>query len=125
MSEIVTTVISSMLLILGLSYFFQSGQWVRLAKDAIDNPYRYFPMVLFILILGLTVIGTHNRWVFGWPVVITLMGWIMTVKGIVFLVFPQVMKRFAGWSEELMGAYIRISGTIMALIGGVLVYRLL
>lgn len=123
MSEIVSAVISWMLLGLGLSYVFQAAQWTRLAKEAMDNPYRYFPLILFIFVVGLTVVKTHNIWTFGWPVVITLLGWSMAIKGFAFLIFPQAMKKFAGWSEKFMQGYIRVSGIILALIGAILVYQ--
>ena len=123
MSEIVSAVISWMLLGLGLSYVFQAAQWTRLAKEAMDSPYRYFPLILFIFVVGLTVVKTHNIWTFGWPVVITLLGWIMAIKGFAFLIFPQAMKKFAGRSEEFMQGYIRVSGIILALIGAILVYQ--
>lgn len=121
MGEPVTTVISWMILVLGLSYFFQPGQWALLAKDATDSPHRFFPMILFVLVLGLTVIRTHNLWVLGWPVVITVMGWLMTIKGVVYLVFPGLTKIFASWSDHFLRVYIRSAGVLFIILGGLLV----
>ena len=125
MSEIVSTILSLMILILGFSYMLQPGPWARLAKDAIESPGRYIPMVLFLLTMGLVIVMTHNIWVLDWPVVITFVGWSMTIKGIVYLIFPQTMKRFANWEEEDMRGCIRKSGIVITILGAVLVYQLI
>jgi uncharacterized protein YjeT (DUF2065 family) len=125
MSEIVSTIVSLMLLILGLSYLFQSEKWARLAKDALDHPHRYFPMALCILVMGLIIVMTHNIWTLSWPVAVTLFGWIMTIKGIFYLLFPQFTKIFESWSENAMRIYIRSAGIIVTILGAILVYQLI
>ena len=123
MSDLVSFVISSMLFVLGISYSIQPGAWARLARDAMENPFRYFTLILLILVLGLTVIATHNIWVADWPVVVTLIGWIMTVKAILFLVVPGFVKPFSGWSDSFMRTYTRVGGIVMMIITAPLVYR--
>jgi hypothetical protein len=41
---------------------------------------------------GLSLVLTHNVWVAGWPVIITLFGWAALIKGIMFLVSPAMMR---------------------------------
>ena len=124
MQEVVATVIAWLLLLLGLSYVAQAGHWAELARDALRYPHHYFPMVLMILVLGLTVVTLHNVWVADWPLVITVVGWIMVLKSMIYLLLPQVMTVFASWSEASLSLWIRIGGLLLTALGAVLVYRI-
>ncbi len=40
------------------------------------------------LLMGLVILQFHNKWEAGWPVIITLMGWIILIKGLILVLFP-------------------------------------
>mgnify|MGYP001828172259 FL=1 len=58
-----------------------------------------------------------------WPVVVTLLGWILAVKSALFLLFPQVMGIFSGWTDRFMTTWIRAGGLLLVMLGAILVYR--
>jgi hypothetical protein len=120
--EVVATIIAWLLLLLGISYMAQATHWAELAKDALRYPHQYFPLVLMILVLGLTVVVLHNVWVADWPVVITVVGWIMVLKSMAYLLLPQIMTVFGSWSQASLALWIRIAGLMLAALGGLLVY---
>ncbi len=122
MQEVVATIIAWLALLMGLSYIVQATQWAELAKDALRYPHQYFPMVLTILLLGLTVVSLHNVWVADWPVVITVLGWGMLIKSMLFLLAPQLMAGFVSWAQNSLAIWIRIGGLILVTVGGLLVY---
>lgn len=39
---------------------------------------------------GLAIVNLHNRWQMDWPVVITVLGWLMTIGGAIRIVLPQI-----------------------------------
>lgn len=41
------------------------------------------------LALGLLIVITHNVWVTDWAVVVTIIGWLMVVEGIMNMVLPH------------------------------------
>ena len=47
---------------------------------------------MLTLLAGLAVVNTHNLWTTGWPVVVTLLGWLMVVAGFARLLLPDRMK---------------------------------
>lgn len=123
MSVVVANVVSWTLLILGLSYLLQARAWARFVRAAIDAPQQILPMVLVVLVLGLFVVWTHNVWVLDWPVVVTIVGWAMAVKGTVYLIAPQTLRIFRRWSEDGMRRYITGAGTVVTILGVLLVYE--
>lgn len=53
----------------------------------------YFVGIL-LFIAGLAVVRAHNRWIRGWPVVITLLGW--------SFIFGGLFRMFAPESHQLL-----------------------
>jgi len=43
------------------------------------------------LLLGLVILEFHHAWEAGWPVIITILGWIAVVKGVALMVFPGLI----------------------------------
>jgi len=66
-----------------------------LVEGFIDSPALIYLAGLLALVGGLAIVLTHNVWVWGWPVVITLFGWATLIAGILRIVFPAPLKRFA------------------------------
>ena len=42
------------------------------------------------LLAGLAIVNLHNTWCADWRVIITVLGWLMTIGGIIRIVVPQV-----------------------------------
>ena len=122
MASTVIQVFSWLILILGLSYMFQAETWVRLARDAMANSYKYYTLYLLILITGLVVVTEHNRWSLDWNVVITCFGWVMVIKSTVFFIAPQLMEPFIKLIDMgFIKTWIRTAGAVVAILGAILV----
>jgi hypothetical protein len=124
MTGTVTQVFSWLLLILGLSYMFQADIWIRLVKDAMANTHKYYTLYLLILITGLVVVTEHNVWSMKWNLAITLFGWAMVIKSVVFFIAPKLTQPFT----KLIGmgyieTWIRTAGAVLAILGAILVYQ--
>ena len=75
-----------------------------------------------VMTVGLAIVNTHNVWVVGWPVIITLFGWMMLISGAGRLAFPHAIIRI---SNKMMDQPLltRIAGAVWILIGGFLTYK--
>ncbi|MEM7462765.1 MAG: hypothetical protein AAF362_08775 [Pseudomonadota bacterium] len=60
------------------------------AKDIIDNRGLLFMAGIMALVTGVAIVNVHNVWVAGWPVIITIFGWLAIVGGVVRIVFPDL-----------------------------------
>ena len=116
MTESLAATVVVMLLILGISYSFQPDQWARVASDAIESPHRFLPVALILLILGLAIVFHHNVWEPGWGLVITITGWILVIKGALFLIVPNVAGAFRSWSGKSLRAFIRGAGILLTVL---------
>lgn len=81
--------------ILGLYLFIMAifmlvhAQRVNAIVNNISNPPFLFMSGAIILIIGILLIVTHNIWVANCRVLITIIGWLTFIRGIVRLMFPE------------------------------------
>ena len=45
-------------------------------------------------VLGAVLVALHNMWCRDWRVIVTLLSWLMVIKGAVIMVIPQTMMTF-------------------------------
>jgi hypothetical protein len=86
-----------------------------LAHEFLGSPALIYLAGLLALVAGLAIVLTHNVWVMGWPVIITIFGWASLIAGILRIVFPTPLARFAE----------RVVDNQAVLIGSILVYLVL
>jgi vacuolar-type H+-ATPase subunit I/STV1 len=62
------------------------GGTVEAARGLLDNPPVLFFIGLVTLAVGLAIVLVHNVWCGGTlPVIVTLVGWLTLIKGLLFL----------------------------------------
>ncbi len=80
-------------------------------------------LAVLALLAGLAIVNTHNLWVAGWPVIITIFGWLAVVGGIIRIGFPGIVKAIAetmlartavlrvlALFQIALGAYLMVEG---------------
>ena len=45
-----------------------------------------------LLIAGLSIVRAHNRWAIGWPVLVTLVGWVAILLGLFRMFAPEAQQ---------------------------------
>lgn len=107
------------LIVLSIALFTQPERF----RTAIVDFHRSEALVLIggamPLLLGLAIVLSHNIWT-GWPILITLLGYLMILKGVSRLFFPEPGRKL---SEQLVSpSYYRPLSLVLALFGIVLAY---
>ena len=77
---------------------------------------------ILALFFGLFILNFNNVWTADWMVIITIIGWLSVVKGVLLIVFPKVYVNFSNWMR--MGdAVMRYIGIIYLLLGLFLTFK--
>ncbi len=71
---------------------------------------------LLTLVTGLAIVLTHNVWVFNWPVIITILGWLSIVGGVFRILFPDSVQSM-GTNMLDKPAMMTVSGIIQIVLG--------
>lgn len=59
-----------------------------------------------LFVAGLSIVRVHNRWTRGWPLLITLMGWLATLGGLIRMFAPESAQRVAQNATAVLSSLI-------------------
>jgi hypothetical protein len=72
---------------------------------------------------GLAVVYFHNHWTGGWPVVVTVMGWLSLIIGLIRMIFPMQIATMASKLAPAPSGMLIGIGVVFLLIGGFLSFK--
>jgi hypothetical protein len=111
------------LLVMGAGLLVNRDNSRALAREFLDSPALIYLAGLIALALGLALVLTHNVWEFRWPLIITILGWLSLIAGILRIVFPATVMRLGerliatdGWAPVagiiylVLGAWLSFAG---------------
>ena len=122
MEALIAKVYAVLLLVTGLSHLAQPRRWADFFIELKKRETGAFLIGVLTLPLGLVIVIGHNVWVFDVRVLITIFGWMMTIKSIAYLLYPATFKAVSPDRHETFHKGFVWIGAAMTGIGAVLVY---
>lgn len=85
-------------ILIAIVMFINAKQFRAFILNVFNSPAIIFFSGILALLFGLLIVLAHNVWE-GWPIIITLIGWLALIKGIALLCFSnwyvKYIKSFA------------------------------
>lgn len=83
---------------------------VTVSESEFMNPHLYDHQIAPVVYLsgalffvaGLSIVRVHNLWILGWPLLVTLMGWLAVIIGLVRLFAPRLYMQGAAKSSTVI-----------------------
>jgi positive regulator of sigma E activity len=75
---------------IALGMLINLGMYESMIAEALHSGILFYLSGLLSLLAGLAIVNLHNTWCADWRVVVTVLGWLMTIGGIIRIVLPQV-----------------------------------
>lgn len=72
-------------------------------------------------LLGSILLSLYNTWNAHWPVLLTILGWLALLKGVIIMLFPGWL--ITSYKKIKTGDIIMLSGIIGILFGVILLYK--
>jgi hypothetical protein len=110
------------LVALGLALLLNIGSMPAIAAQFADNSALIFVTGILLFVAGVAIVRAHNVWSGGWPVLVTVLGWVALVGGIGRMFFPVRLAGIAvqvGASRALLVAF----AIVFLLLGGFLCFK--
>lgn len=95
LSLILAKILGLYLVIVAIAMLVKPSGFVNTFKDLIGSPGKLGYAGLLSVLFGVILVSIHNIWVANWHVVITLLGWLTLIRGVVRLFFPNVAASLA------------------------------
>ena len=109
-------------LVFGFSHLLYPARWAALSLPLRERETGSLLLGTCYLLLGLFVMLGHNLWTWGLPVIATVAGWLLTLKGTIYLLVPRTLARVIPPADRLERGF-RIAGAVSILLGALLAYE--
>jgi hypothetical protein len=107
---------------IGIAMLVNRSQFPEMIGQLAQNQGLIFLSGILSLLGGLAIVRVHNIWTGGWPVIVTVLGWLAIIGGLARMWFPHlaapIAETFAGnWTALLVG------GLLVLALGAFLTYK--
>lgn len=120
-SRFIAGLLGVTLLAAGLALLVNYALFARMLAVAAREPLLVMLAGFLSLLAGAAIIQVHNVWR-GWPVLVTLGGWVALVTGLLRVVFPIQMAGLAAVFTAVPGV-VPVVAIVLVLVGAFLVYQ--
>ncbi|MGD0562147.1 MAG: hypothetical protein ABSA66_03575 [Roseiarcus sp.] len=121
-SKTIAALIGPTLIASAASIFFNLEAWPAMVERGFHDPALIFVTGYPIFVAGLAIVRFHNRWTGGWPVVVTMLGWLTVVSGLSRILFPTRLAEIAATTVQTAGV-MPIVAVVILLLGAFLTFK--
>ena len=108
-------------LVMGIGMLVSPQNYRVMAEDFLASRALIYIAGLLAFLPGLAIVLTHNVWVFSWPLIITLLGWLGLIGGVFRLLFPAQVRTI-GSAMLARSTWLRGGGIVVLALGAVLFF---
>ena len=120
-SILIARLIGPILVAVGLAALVNPKLLQDVAREFLASRALIFIGGLLALLAGLAIVNAHNVWSGGWPVVLTVIGWLSVAGGILRIGFPALTKSL-GEAMLARATLLRAASVLQVALGGFLMY---
>jgi hypothetical protein len=121
-SKLIAGFIGPLMVAIGIAMLFNRGLFPAMIGQIAKDYGLIFLSGILSLIAGIAIVRVHNVWTGGWRIIVTVLGWLAIVGGLVRMWLPQ---RAAPIAESLGGnaTALLIMGLIVLALGAFLSFK--
>jgi len=121
-SKTIAALLGPTLVASAASIFLNLDAWPGMVDQAFRNPVLILVAGYPLFVAGLAIVYFHNRWTGGWPVVVTVLGWLAVVSGLLRILLPTRLAEIAMRAVQTAGV-MPISALIILVVGAFLSFK--
>ena len=121
-SKMIAGLIGPTLLAMAVGLLLNLGSFPAMIEAISRDPVLILISGILLFVAGLAVVRAHNIWTGGWPVLVTVLGWIAIVGGLIRILFPlQLATLAAGLGQNI--AMIGSVAVVLLVVGAFLSFK--
>ncbi|WAC08090.1 MAG: hypothetical protein OS130_02530 [Thermodesulfobacteriota bacterium] len=91
LSKLIARMAAVIYLSASLGAFFSADYYRKVSEDLFNNAGLTYLAGFMTIIIGLLIVHYHNIWAKNWTVLVTFLGWLALLKGLLLIVCPGFM----------------------------------
>lgn len=80
---------------IGVGVLLNQAHYAAMITEAAHSPTLIYLSGLLTLPLGLAILNVHRAWTADWRVIVTILGWLLAIGGVIRIVLPQFTATMA------------------------------
>ena len=121
-SKFIARLIGPVFVVSGIAMLWNRGSYPDMVEEFLHSPALIYIAGFLALLGGLAIVNVHNSWLWGWPLIVTVTGWLAVIGGIVRMVAPQFIQAIGAAIYTQTAVMIAVAVAILAL-GGFLSFK--
>jgi hypothetical protein len=121
-SKTIAGLIGPTLAAIALGMWFNLASFPALAEQVSREPALIFLSGVLLFVAGLAIVRVHNLWSRGWPVLVTILGWLALLGGLIRILLPTKLAEIAAGFGQNTGL-ITVAAIVLLVIGGFLSFK--
>jgi len=120
LSILVAKIMAVVYITIGLGFLINSAYYKKALIDMMKDSGFMLLSGMMALVIGFLLVNSHNIWVKDWTVLVTIIGWISLVKGVLIFLAPKLFTGLVKWMTQYMvvwGVLVLIFGLVFGYFG--------
>lgn len=107
---------------IGLGILLNAPFYVGAIVEAVHSPTLVYMSGIASLLGGLAILNAYRAWTADWRVVVSILGWVLVIAGVIRIVLPELVTKLATTIYSGPTA-LSITGAIVLVLGGFLSFK--
>ena len=121
-SQFIARLIGPVVAVVGIGMLANGAQYRAIVDGFLRSPALIYIAGFLGLLGGLAIVNVHNSWDRGWPLIITVLGWLAIVGGAVRMLAPQIAAE-AGAAMMAQPWLVTTLAILLLALGGFLSFK--
>ena len=121
-SKTIAGLIGPTLIVLAAALLINLHSISALVEAVSHDPALVLLSGVLSFVAGLAIVRVHNHWVGDWAVLVTILGWLLLIGGLIRMLFPIWLAGMAASFGQRTG-FIGGEAVVLLLIGAFLSYK--
>jgi hypothetical protein len=119
---LIARLIGPLFVAIGVGVLINAPFYVGSVIEGVHSPTLVYMSGVASMLAGLAMLNAYRAWTADWRVIVTILGWLMVIGGIVRIVLPQIATTVAPALYSGTTA-LMITGAIVLVLGGFLTVK--
>ena len=119
---LIARLIGPLFVAIGVGVLINAPFYVGAVIEGVHSPTLVYMSGVASMLAGLAMLNAYRAWTADWRVIVTVLGWLMVIAGIVRIVLPQIVTALATTIYSGPTA-LSIAGVIVLVLGGFLTVK--
>jgi hypothetical protein len=119
---LIAKLVGPLFVAIGIGILLNAPFYAGMIVEAVHSPTLVYLSGVASLLAGLAILNAYRVWTANWRVIVTILGWLCVIGGIIRIVLPQVTAWLA--TATYSGpTVLAVVGAIVLVLGGYLSFE--